>query len=610
MTKIYNLGLICALLPVSAWASDDIVVTASGFEQPRSETGQAITVIDRDRIDALQATTIGDVLQILPSISVRQSGGRGQQTSAFIRGGNSSQTLVLIDGVRINDPSSPNGAFDFGALMAGNVGRVEVLSGPNSVIWGSQAIGGVINVQTLVPTSGLVLSASGEAGSHDTQQGRANISATTGIVEASAGGSWYSTDGISALAGGQERDGYENISTNGRLKFNLSDALSLDLRGYYNRGRIEYDGAFQGADSLPEVRNKQFVLYAGLNASLLDGRWRNRISYSRTDIDRTGTDPVIFSFNNFDVSGKVDRFEYHGSFDLNDAVTLVYGVEHERTSTSTSYEGAVPDTAKNDVISLFSQAIVRPMVGLTLTGGVRYDDYDVYGGHTTLGGNIAYTPNEGRTVARLTYAEGFRAPTVTEGLPPYGNTSLKPETARNFDVGLEQQLGGLARFFVTYFHRKSDNLIAYNFATFQSENIARVRASGVELGAILHPATGLDLQASYSLVNARNRSAGPNFENRLERRPQDSLNASIDWNSPWKLTLGASLQMVGDSYDDAANSVALDGYALADVRASYPLTDVVEIFGRVENLFDTQYEVVSGYGTYGRTAYAGLRLKL
>ena len=144
-----------ALVPVPALAEDEIVVTASGFEQPRSETGQAISIIDTERLDELQSLSVSDALKTIPGVTVAARGSTGSQSSVFLRCGNSSQTLVLVDGVRINDPSSPNAAFDFGALMTGNVGRIEVLRGPNSVIWGSQAIGGVINVQSIAPSIGM-----------------------------------------------------------------------------------------------------------------------------------------------------------------------------------------------------------------------------------------------------------------------------------------------------------------------------------------------------------------------------------------------------------------------------------------------------------------------
>jgi vitamin B12 transporter len=262
------------------------------------------------------------------------------------------------------------------------------------------------------------------------------------------------------------------------------------------------------------------------------------------------------------------------------------------------------------VTSGFAQAVVKPLTGLTLTGGVRHDEYSTYGGHTTLGGNIAYTPNAGKTVVRATYGEGFRAPTLSEGQPPFGNANLKPETARNFDLGVEHAfLDGRARFNATYFNRNSKDQISFSFVSFLSENIERVKSDGIELGLALKPVEGLDVQANYALVNARIRTPGGQFGNRLALRPRDSANVSIDWTTPWRASFGASLALIGDSFDDSANTVRLDGSVLASIRASLPLGERFELYGRIENLFDAKYEVVSGYGTLGRNAHVGVRAK-
>lgn len=614
MTLLKYTAAALALLPASAMADawdDVIVVTASGFEQPRSETGQAIDIVDRERLDQLQSATIGDALQSVPGVTVAARGGLGGQTSAFLRGGNSSQTLVLIDGVRINDLTSPNGAFDFGTLMTGNIDQVEVLRGPNSVIWGSQAIGGVVNIQSLAPANGFEGRFGAEYGAADTKRMNANIAGTSGAFEGSFGGSYVDAQGISALAGGTERDGFENFAGNGRLKLQISDAVNLDFRGYYNHATVEYDSAFGiGANALPVTRNRQFVGYIGTNFVAFDGRMQSRIAYTRTDIRRLGNDPVAFSFNNFIVRGSIDRAEYHTAFDVNDALTLAAGLEYERTFASTSFEGAAADIARNHVASGFSQIIMRPFTGLTMTGGVRHDQYRDYGGQTTLGGNIAFTPNDGRTMLRATYGEGFRAPTLSEGQPPYGNPDLRPETARNFDLGFEQQiLDGRARFFATYFNRRSTDLIVFSFATFQPENIDRVKSTGVEAGFNLNPTDRLDIRASYTLVDAVNRSAGANFGNRLALRPQHSGSLTLDWQTPIGLSVGSSVLLIGDSFDDASNSVALDGYALVGLRSSLPIKDRLELYGRVDNIFNVQYSVVAGYNSFGRNAAVGVRAK-
>lgn len=614
MSFLKNSVVALALLPVGAFAQEideEIVVTASGFEQPRSETGQAISVIDEQRLEELQATSITDALRTLPGVTAVTRGSVGSQSAVFLRGGNGSQTLVLVDGVRINDPSSPNAAFDFGALLTGNIGRIEVLRGPNSIIWGSQAIGGVINVVSIAPTEALVARVGADYGYAESLRGNVNLSGTSGMFEGSVGGAYYRTDGISALIGGTEKDGFENASANGRLKVNLADNFALDFRGYYNRGTIEYDSPFGlGANAVPVSKNTQFVGYVGAEFDLADGRFQNRVSYARTDIRRIGKDPVVFSFNNFDVEGTIDRFEYHGAFDIADAATIVFGAEHERTYASTSFEGAPADVARNKVTSGFGQLILRPFTGLTLTGGVRYDDYSDYGSQTTFGGNAAYTPNAGDTVLRATYAEGFRAPTLSEGQPPFGNPDLRPETARNFDLGVEHRfLGGKAQVFATYFNRRSNDQITFSFVSFQSENIGRVKTEGVELGFALQPTDRLSIHANYTLTEAINRSAGANFGNRLELRPQHSGSFTVDWQTPWKVKLGSTLLLSGDSFDNAANTVRLDGYALANIRAALPVTEAVELYGRVDNVFDTDYTVVNRYNTYGRNAHVGVRAR-
>jgi vitamin B12 transporter len=288
----------------------------------------------------------------------------------------------------------------------------------------------------------------------------------------------------------------------------------------------------------------------------------------------------------------------------------VAGAEYERSFASTSFEGAAPDIARNDLGSGFGQMILRPVSGLTVTAGVRHDAYDDYGGQTTVGGNAAFSPNDGQTTFRATYGEGFRAPTLTEGQPPYGNLDLKPETARNFDLGVEHQfLGRKAKIFATYFNRRSNDLIAYSSVTFQSENIDKVTSKGLEAGVNLTPIDNLSLEASYTLVDAINRTAGANFGKRQTLRPQDSVSLTADWKTPFGLSVGSSLLWIGDGFDDAANTVRLDGYALVGLRASMPLTDALEIYSRIDNLLDAHYTVVAGYNSFGRNATMGVRAK-
>lgn len=607
--------------PAFAESDEQIVVTAAGIEQDRSETGHSIAVIDSDEIRSSQATSISDILQNVAGVAVARSGPFGAQTSVFIRGAESSQTLVLVDGVRINDPSTPNASFDFGALLTGNIDRVEVLRGANSVIWGSQAIGGVVNIQTAAPTEELTINARAEYGSHEAAQGHANISGKMGIVSASIGAGYFRTDGISALSAGTEKDGYDNFSANAKFLIEFSPNFALDLRGYYNKGKVQFDDSFGfpiAGNTVPESDNKQFVGYASLNHTLIDGKWKGRLSYSRTDLTRTGSEAGAVGPFNYNVSrarGVVDRFAYDGSFKIADIATLVFGAAHENTFASTFFPlggDVVPTTFETNYNSFYGQLGLQPFTGLTVDGGVRYEDHSQYGDHTTFGANAAYTPNDGKTVLRASYAEGFRAPSLTEALPPFGNFNLKPETSKGYDVGIEHSfIDGKVTASATYFHRTSNDLITYSFVTFQSENIARVKSEGVELELKIRPTDKLDIRANYALVDATSQTADANLGHQLARRPKDKANFIVDWQSPWGLKLGSTILLTGDSFDNINNGLAnrLDGYWLANVRAAFPITDMFEIYGRVENVFDQDYTVVRNYSTYGRTGTIGVRAR-
>ncbi|MDB5700255.1 MAG: TonB-dependent receptor, partial [Sphingomonadales bacterium] len=235
-----------ALLPVSAFAeiadSSSIVVTATGVAEDAGESGQAITVIDKATIETRQNQAVSDLLSTTPGVTVTRSGGFGQPTAVRIRGAEDSQTLVLIDGVRVNDPSSPGGAFDFGNLLTGNIDHIEVLRGPNSVPWGSLALGGVVNIVTAPVPEQLGGSLRAEYGYKNSKQVVGELGGRSGIFSATLGGGYFDDDGISAFKDGTERDGYRQYAANGRVGVAFSDNVSLDLRGYYADSKVEFDG--------------------------------------------------------------------------------------------------------------------------------------------------------------------------------------------------------------------------------------------------------------------------------------------------------------------------------------------------------------------------------
>lgn len=589
-------------------SADDIVVTAAGVPQDAGDVGQAVTVIDRATIEQRQTVALSDLLATTPGVTVSRSGGLGTLTSLNIRGAEAAQTLVLIDGVRVNDPSSAAGGFDFANLLAGSVERVEVLRGPNAVPWGSEAIGGVINVVTEQPTDGFKGHAQLEGGSFGTAYGSGGIAGGNDRVNGALTAGWLSTDGISAYDKGTERDGYDQVGGTGRLNVALAPGIGLDLRGYYAHSRVDLDGYpapdYVFADDGEYAKTQEAYGYAGVHADFADGRFRNRVAVTIADINRDNFDPSVGDAPIFFYRGRSERYDYQGDYTFG-IVRLVAGAEHED---SRMFDGS--DHFSTGVTSEYGEAIVNPVKALTLSAGVRNDDHDVYGSHVSFGANAALRLDSGTTV-RASYAEGFKAPTLFQLYAPgYGNADLKPETAKSYDFGVEQRLiGDRLVASATWFHRDTHNQIDGDPLTFVYFNYDRTRAKGVELALTMRPTEGSTIQGSYSFIDTENLTPGADFGNDLARRPRQSASVSADYRFGFGLSIGGTVSIVGDSFDNAANTTRLDGYALAGIRAEMPVTHNVSIYGRVDNLFDEKYETVATYGTYGRAAYGGIRLR-
>ena len=587
----------------------DIVISATGVPELPENIGQAVTVIDRKTIEQRQTVSIADLLATTPGVTVTRNGGLGNFTAVRIRGAEGEQTLTLIDGVRVNDPSSPSGGFDFANLLSGSVERVEVLRGPNSVPWGSQAIGGVVNVVTAAPIDGFQARGNAEYGSFDSVFANAGVSGKAGRFSGSLNAAYLRTDGISAAASGTEPDGYRQYGGTARVGVDITDAISLDLRGYYANSRLDIDGfdsspPFLPVDDAEYSKTQELYGYAGLNVRL--GQLRNRVAFTIADINRDNFDPTAGIAPIFFARGRSERYEYQGDWQATDVIRLVGGAQRENTRFN---DGSV--FVSRGTTSFYGEAILTPVDRLTLTGGIRYDDDSAYGGHTTFGANAVYALPTGTTL-RGSYAEGFKAPTLYQLYGPFGlgNPNLQPETARSYDVGIEQNLVGKAiTFSATWFHRDTRNQIDFDAGTFTYGNIARARAQGLEIGLNLRPSDRLTLNGSYSFIDSINRSTGGNFGKQLARRPRQSVSASVDWQSPFGLSVGATVLAVGDSFDDAGNLNPLDGYVVAGIRAELPIGERFALYGRVDDLFDERYTVVRGYGTPSRAVYGGIRLR-
>lgn len=627
-----SLATLALLAAGQATAADTIIVTATRAPKPIEEIGRSVTVLDRTEIDVRQEPILSDLLATTPGVTVSRNGGPGTTTTLRIRGAESDQTVVLIDGVKLNDPSSPGGGFNFANLLSANIARVEVLRGPQSTLWGSQAIGGVVNIVTNQPEIRFGGDVRLEGGARGTGLGTAYVSGRSGRASLVLGAGYYRTDGISAFDeefGGRERDGYRQVGGYAKLGYALSDDVDIEVRGLISEGRAEIDGfpapRFALADTDEYGKTREVVGYAGLNAVLLDGRFRNRIGVAYTGTNRDGFNPAAAVVRTFDAKGENVRLEYQGGFTVTDGAAFLFGAETERSELSTaSPTAAVPNptplVADVRLNSVYALVDLKPVAGLSLSAGIRRDDQSNFDGATTRSASLAYTPNGGTTMIRASFGEGFKAPTLYQLFSEYGNRALRPEEADGWDAGIEQALvGGDLRLALTYFGRRTRNQIDF-VSCFRNadprcqarpggfyDNIARTSAEGIELGLSLRASNLVRLSANYTLTDTENRTPGANLGRALPRRARETANTTVAVTPAAGLELSTTISLIGDSFDNASNTTRLDGYTLVDIRASYRLSERLELFGRIENLFDADYQTVFRYGQPGRGAFVGAR---
>ena len=625
--------------PDAAKVDDDkpaVIVTATRTATAFERVAASVTVLDKAAIDRAQDVGVAELLLRTPGVSIARNGGHGTATSLRIRGAESEQTVVVIDGVKINDPSSVGGGYNFGNLLVGDATRIEVLRGPQSTLWGSQAIGGVVNIVTPLAKAPLEGSFDVEAGSRETVSGRAALGGRTGPLAWRLNGQTFTTDGVSAIApafGGVERDGYRNRSVGARAMLELTRGLSADVRGYFGDARADLDGF--GVDSPEYSLDREFMGYAGINADLLGGRLRNRFAYAYTNTDRENYDPTRAGGQTltFEAVGRNRRLEYQGSLAIARGWDATFGVEDERSrfrSVSAPFfpgdPAPAPLVGRAGITSFYAQLNASPAAGLTLTGGARSDDHSRYGTRTLFAaGGVWATPFG--TVIRASYGEGFKAPSLYQLFSEFGNQSLQPEQAHGWEAGAEQRFFGESiGIGATYFERDTTDQIGFNSCAFPVSsdplcvtpgttasrfgyyfNVTRASAHGVEASANARIGARLLLEGNYSWVEAEDRTTGATFGKSLARRPRHTANGSVSYGFGDGGSVGAAVRWSGESFEDAANSMRLAPYTLVDLRGEVPISAAVRLFGRVENLFDESYSTAFRYNSIGRSIFAGFR---
>lgn len=622
----------------AATAVSQVVVTANRAPTQAVQVGQSFTVLTAIQLQQDQEISVSDILARTPGISFTRNGGPGETTSLFIRGADSDQTVVLVDGVKVNDPTDPGTGYDFANLITGDIARVEVLRGPQSTLYGSEAIGGVVNIITADATKPLQGDVQAEGGSYGTAYVRGAVGGKEDRYDWRVGAYYNSTTGISAFDqsfGGREPDGFQTAGFSGRFRYDLTPDLQVDERVYYTWSRVDFDGfdtptgAF--GDDAEYGHTEQLVNYTGLNLSLFDGRLKNRLAYEFSGVDHNDQDPDqpqslgIDTTATFLAKGRTNTVEYEGTFAIAPNYQAVFGAQSEQSSLfawSPAFEPA-PNRAHDTINSGYGQITGEVVSGLTLTGGVRYDEQSNVGDHVTGQASAAWSLNGGNTILRASFGQGFKAPSLYQLYSEFGNLALKPEQANGWDAGVEQHfLDGRVVVQATYFGRVTRNLIdfvscvgvttgacATNVVGGFYANVARAEAEGVELQASWRATQRLELSANYTLDDVEDRSPGSPTEGfQLARRPKNTANVNAGYAWPIKLRTAVAVRYAGDSFDDDAHTIRLKSYTLVDLRVAYPLRSDLELYGRIENLTDQHYETIFQYGTLRRAVYGGVKL--
>ena len=619
-----------------AHAAPDVVVTATRTPQTPERVGASVVAIPAAELERRQTAQVVDVLRDVPGVAFSRNGGVGAVTAVRIRGAEGDQTVVLIDGIKLNDPSQPGGGFNFANLFADELERIEVLRGVQSTLYGSQAIGGVVNLIGREPGGPLAASALLEAGELGTLRARASARGALGRLGLSATVSRSETDGISAFAqarGGRERDGFEQTAARLSARYAVSDALAFGAQVWWADSDVGIDGfpapTFALADTPERSATEELITALSVETNSLGGRWRNRIVASQTTTDRDSLNPALSLPLTFTARGRNERIEWQSVFDATDRLQIVGGAETETASLRTASPSAAnpnprPLVAEADLNAVWLQAQASPTDWLTATLGVRRSDNDRFGEAINLRATLAAAFNNGTTILRTAAADGFKAPTPFQLFSSFGNATLLPEEATSIEAGIEQALfDGALRGGLTWFRRDATNQIDFvscfgvtsaicvgrPFGTY--DNIQKAKAEGVEATLDWRPTDRLSLTAGYASLDARNRTGGSaNFGRLLPRRPETTLSVSAAWAFAFGLDLSATWTAVGDSFDDAANRRLLPGYELIALRASQKIGARWTVFARLENAADETYETTTGYGSPPRQAFVGLRAAL
>ena len=613
---------------------EEVVVTATRTETAANRVGGAsVTVITHEEIVARQQATVEEVLKGVPGLDIVANGGLGTNSSVFLRGADSKNTLILVDGIMFNDPSSANRNANIANLTTDNIERIEVVRGPMSVLYGSNATAGVINIITRKGAGKPESTFGVEAGSYQTWKLTGGSRGSLERLDYSFGFSRLESGGFSTAnddndriphAGNtSEEDGWQNSTLSGRVGYALTPDFELVAALRYLDSEVEEDDYGSGytgdrfSSSWPPVAepdgrkerhtdSEQLVGRVEARNSLWDGLLSSNLYAQLSRHDRLNHDND--GIESYDYLGRSRETGWQGTLAVSERNDLSMGVslyEEEMESRSSGIGAQDSQTG-----SVWAQEQLSLFGGLDLVAGLRYDDHDRFGGKTTYRLAPSWLTDSG-TLFKASYGTGFRAPSLYELYSFYGNVDLDPEESRGWDAGIEQELAeGRVLCGITYFALTFAERIDYDFLTSRYQQLpGDTRTKGVETFLRWQPVQSLTLQVNHTYTDTSDQDG-----KRLARRPLHKMGLGGEYRQG-RARFNADLLWVGERDERGARDLngapvtTLASYAVLNLAASYDLSETVQLHGRIDNFFDKEYEEAWSYATPGLSAYAGVRLK-
>jgi len=592
------------------------VVSPTGIVTPTNQVASSVTAITAQDIATQQYRTLPDTLNTVPGLNVVQSGGPGGQTSVFIRGTNSNHTKVLIDGIDVGDPTTPNGALDLAHLLTSDMAQVEVLRGPQSGLYGSDAIGGVISIITQKGEGPARWTASNEAGSFGTFNQSVGVSGSQDNYNYALNIAHFQATNVPVtplqlLPPGQQAIGnnYDNMTYSFKGGIDVSDSWTLNTVLRYTEATLLSTGDSTGTCcDTQQTRDTHHEFFGREEAvwSLLDGRIKNYFGANISNYWESTQGPFD-PVSNITTGDRI-KFDWRSVTEVATGQNLVAGLEREDSrlgvtgfSAQTGNQAGYVEWQSNFAKRFF------------LTANIREDDNDSFGDHMTYRIAPAVIVPFTETTIKASYGTGFKAPTLNQlfqSFPEFNffaNPNLKPEQSRGADVGFEQPLfNDRIRFGSTYFKNNITDLINSSADGTTLINVDQAITEGTESFITASIIDRVKVRTDYTVTRAVDASTGL----QLVRRPKEKFSVTTIWNPIDPLTLSATVLRVSDWTDndrDFTTTLVAPGYTTVNLRADYAINDQLKVFGRIDNLTNVHYQVPTGFLAPGLGVFGGIR---